>query len=100
MTHTQDAHHVVTDDAISNNVRIRRDQLAHVSIWHGPAAMGEMHKAVTGLNKTFGQFLGGPWIEFHEVVGRARDLPQRRRRPDDTHESGFGRRNSLAFGQL
>src|SRR5665213_3664146 len=67
--------------------------------WPHAARDAEVCKTVAGLDQTLGQLLGSPWIEVHKVVGGTRDFAQRRRRPDDAHASGFGRRNSLAFSQ-
>jgi hypothetical protein len=55
VSHAQDTHHGITDDAIPNDVGIRRHQLSHVTILHATSAMREMRKAVTGWNQTFDQ---------------------------------------------
>ena len=58
--HPQNAHGFLANDAITNNVRKRRDQLPHVSIWDATPPMRKVCKAVACSRQAFGQCFSLP----------------------------------------
>jgi len=96
MSHTQDANHIA-DNAIANDVGVRRDQFPLVGSRHDPATLWETYKAAASLDKTIRQLASRPRIKLLNINPDEPKMSQRRIRPNDFVQrgSGFGQGNSL-----
>lgn len=99
MTNAQD-HHLVAPDAVADDVGISCHQLAHVSAADRAATVREIHQAVACVAQAFGYVHSRARIEIIDVVIGTKDRGKRRFGPDDAHNSGGRRRDSLAFSQF
>lgn len=98
VTHAQD-HDLLACNAIPDDVWPDSDQFAHLGARHSATAMGKVDEAVRGREQGLGQTDRGLWIEVTEVVVGAPDPTQGAAGPDDAHELGFRRGDSLAPDQ-
>ncbi len=82
--HPQNAH-LIPRDAVANDIRVSRDQFAHIGFGNPPATVGETSEGVTGLDQSGRHLRRGMRVKLGQVTEYPGNLAQRYGRPNDTH---------------